>query len=45
MRDWGDRMNAAGANVLNGEGLMCHEAPDADGLSECVALGKQLAGI
>ena len=45
MRDWVDRMNAAGANVLNGEGLMCHEAPDADGLSECAALGKQLAGI
>lgn len=45
MRDWVERMNAAGATVLNGEGLMCHEVPDADGLSECTALGKQLAGI
>ena len=45
MRDWVDRMNAAGATVLNGEGLMCHEVPDADGLNECAALGKQLAGI
>ncbi len=45
MRDWVDRMNAAGATVLNGEGLMCHEVPDDDGLNECVALGKQLAGI
>ena len=45
MRDWVDRMNAAGATVLNGEGLMCHEVPDEDGLNECVALGKQLAGI
>lgn len=43
MRDWVDRMSAAGANVLNGEGLMSHEAPDEDVLDECVALGKQLA--
>jgi flavodoxin short chain len=45
MRDWVDRMNGAGATVLNGEGLMSHEAPDDDVLAECVALGKQLAGI
>jgi flavodoxin short chain len=45
MRDWVDRMNAAGANVLNGEGLICQEAPGDDVLAECVALGKQLAGI
>jgi flavorubredoxin len=45
MRDWVDRMNAAGANVLNGEGVICQEAPDDDALAECVALGKQLAGI
>ena len=45
MRDWVDRMNAAGANVLNGEGTICHETPDADGIADCVALGKQLAGI
>lgn len=45
MRDWVDRMNAAGANVLNGEGTMCHETPDDNGIADCVALGKQLAGI
>jgi flavodoxin short chain len=45
MRDWVDRMNAAGANVLNGEGVICQEAPGDDALAECVALGKQLAGI
>lgn len=45
MRDWVDRMNAAGANVMNGEGLMCREVPDEDALNECIALGKQLAGI
>jgi flavodoxin short chain len=45
MRDWVDRMNAAGATVLNDEGVMCQEAPDEDALAECVAVGKQLAGI
>lgn len=45
MRDWVDRMNAAGANVVNGEGLMCHEVPDADGLADCENLGRQLAGM
>jgi flavodoxin short chain len=45
MRDWVDRMNGAGATVLNGEGLMSHETPDDDVLAECVALGKQLAEI
>jgi flavodoxin short chain len=45
MRDWEDRMNAAGATVLNGEGVICKETPDDEALAECVALGKQLAGI
>jgi flavodoxin short chain len=45
MRDWVDRMNDAGATVLNGEGLICHETPDDAALAECVALGSQLAGI
>lgn len=43
MRDWTTRMETAGATVLNGEGLICHETPDGDGLSECRELGKQLA--
>lgn len=45
MRDWVDRMNAAGAKVLNGEGLMCHETPDEENLAECENMGRQLAGI
>jgi flavodoxin short chain len=45
MRDWVDRMNAAGATVLNGEGMMCQETPDDGALAECVAVGKQLAQI
>ena len=43
MRDWVDRMNAAGAQVVNGEGVICQEAPDDDALEECRSLGKQLA--
>jgi flavodoxin short chain len=45
MRDWVERMESAGATVLNGEGVICQEAPDDGALAECVALGKQLAGI
>ena len=30
MRDWEERMNAAGATVVNGEGVIAHEAPDAE---------------
>ena len=45
MRDWEDRMTAAGATVLNGEGLICNEAPDADAIAECEELGKQLAAL
>lgn len=45
MRDWEERMNASGAAVLNGEGLLCHEAPDASSLLECEELGKQLASL
>ena len=42
MRDWVDRMNAAGAKVVNGEGLICQEAPDDEVLAVCEELGKQL---
>jgi hypothetical protein len=38
-------MNAAGATVLNGEGVICQETPDDAALAACVELGKQLAGI
>lgn len=45
MREWADRMSAAGANVLNGEGLICQETPGEDALADCRALGKQLAAL
>ncbi len=45
MRDWDERMTAAGATVVNGEGLAIHETPDASGEAECESLGKQLASL
>lgn len=45
MRDWEERMNSAGAAVVNGEGLMLQETPDKEGEAECEALGKQLASL
>lgn len=43
MRDWTDRMTAAGATVVNGEGLICQETPDDDAVAACHELGKKLA--
>lgn len=45
MRDWVDRMSGAGATIVNGEGLICQEAPDEGVLAECESLGKQLAAV
>ena len=43
--DWEERMTAAGATVLNGEGLICQETPDDDALAKCKELGKTLAAV
>lgn len=43
MRDWEERMQAAGAELVGGEGLIIQETPDAEGEAACVALGKELA--
>lgn len=45
MRDWVDRMISAGANVLNGEGVICQGAPDDEIIDECIKLGARLAGM
>lgn len=45
MRDWEERMIEAGANILNGEGIICQEAPDESVLDECKNLGKQIAKL
>ena len=42
MRDWEDRMTAAGATLVGGEGVICQEAPDEAALQNCIEIGKQL---
>jgi len=43
MRDWEARMQNAGAELVGGAGVMCNEAPDADAVEACKALGAQMA--
>lgn len=45
MRDWTDRMKNQGATVVDGEGVICQDAPDDDVIEKCKELGKKLAGI
>lgn len=42
MRDWKERAKAAGAEIVNDEGLIINDAPDATGLASCKALGEAL---
>lgn len=45
MRDWVDRMTSAGATVVDGEGVICMGAPDADATAQFEALGARLASL
>lgn len=45
MRDWVERMNAAGATVIGGEGVIAQDAPGDDEILACNELGKTLARI
>lgn len=45
MRDWEDRMKAAGAVLIGGEGIIANEAPDDDALLKLEKAGKELAGL
>ena len=42
MRDWTERTKALGANLVD-DGLIANEAPSADDLEKCRALGRRLA--
>ncbi len=44
MRDWEERMKGCGA-ILADSGLIVHNTPDEDGLSQCRELGRKLAGL
>lgn len=45
MRDWAERMEKAGAEVVGGEGVICNDAPDDSAKAECSELGKTLAAL
>ena len=43
MQDWQDAVQAAGAELINGKGLIINLYPDAAGLQECYDLGQTIA--
>ena len=45
MRNWVERMTAAKATVVGGEGVICQDAPDDDAKTACEELGKKLAAV
>ncbi len=45
MRDWEDRITAAGATVVNGEGITVNGAPDTETEEACKDAGRALAGL
>ncbi len=45
MQDWEARVQADGANLVNGEGVICNAAPDADAEEALKALGSALAQL
>lgn len=42
MRLWAERMEKAGAEVADGEGVIANNAPDEEAIEACKALGKKL---
>ena len=44
MRDWQDRVDAAGADLAGGEGVIANYEPDDGALEQCRQLGAALAG-
>lgn len=43
MRTWAERMEQAGAEIVGGEGLICNNTPDEEGIAQCEKLGVKLA--
>lgn len=43
MRDWVERTQKAGAEVIGGEGVIANETPDDDALEACRKLGAAMA--
>lgn len=45
MRNWEKRMKDAGAELINGAGIIVNEAPDEVAIAELKAVGKELAAL
>jgi flavodoxin len=45
MRTWVDRMKAAGANIVGGEGIIANNEPDAEAEKALKAAGEALAKL
>ena len=45
MRDWAERMTAAGAVMVEPEGIIANEAPDDDAIAALQAAGAQLVSL
>ena len=45
MRNWTERMQKAGATVVDGEGVIANESPDDAAKAACEELGKKLAAV
>ena len=45
MRNWTERMQKAGATVVDGEGVIANETPDDAAKASCEELGKKLASV
>ncbi|MCD7820018.1 MAG: flavodoxin domain-containing protein [Lachnospiraceae bacterium] len=45
MRNWVERMQKAGATVVDGEGVICADAPDDEAEEALKALGEKLAKL
>lgn len=43
MREWEKRVTDAGAKLIGGEGLIINDAPDDDGVAQCVGFGENAA--
>lgn len=45
MRSWEERVIAAGAELIGGEGVTANEAPDDEAAAKCAELGKTVAAL
>lgn len=45
MRDWVERMQNAGANIITGEGIIANNEPDDEAKAACSGAGRELANL